>query len=126
MSSARHDGGADAGGTDTSAPDKTEARDAALDAVEPERLLDGEVEDTRHVDDALHWVKVYAELLAFKRGLLSVAEQRVESMDEVAGDEVKKTDLKVLLAEAERFERRLEFWRRRAKLLQDQAGTPLG
>ncbi|HUZ68486.1 MAG TPA: hypothetical protein VMU65_02130 [Candidatus Saccharimonadales bacterium] len=126
MSSAPHDGDADAGRTDASAPDKTEARDAALDAVEPERLLDGEVEDTRHADDALHWAKVYAELLDFKRGLLGVAEQRVESMDEAAGDEVKKTDMKVLLAERERFERRLEFWRRRAQILQDQAGTPVG
>jgi hypothetical protein len=126
VSSAPHDGGADAGEADTSAPDKTEARDAALAAVEPERLLDGEVEGTRHADDALHWAKVYAELLDFKRSLLNVAEQRVRSMDESASDEVKRTDLKVLLAEAERFERRLEFWRRRAKILQDQAGTPQG
>jgi hypothetical protein len=117
------DGGADGDGTEAPAPDDAEARAAALDAVEPERLLDGEVEDTRHVDDALHWVKVYSELLDFKRSLLSVAEQRVESMEETAGDEVRKTDLKLLLAEAERFERRLEFWRRRAKALQDQAGT---
>jgi hypothetical protein len=121
----RH-GDADAGGTDAPAPEETEARDAALDAVEPERLLDGEVEETRHLDDALHWAKVYAELLDFKRGLLRVAEQRVQSMEAAAGDEVKKTDLKVLLAEAERFERRLEFWRRRANALQDQAGTPPG
>jgi len=103
------------------APDHVEAQNAALDAVEPERLLDGENEDTAYVDDALHWSKVYAELLDFKRKLLDVAERGVTSMDAEAESEVKDTDLKVLKAEAARFERRLDFWKTRTDQL--SAGT---
>jgi hypothetical protein len=108
---------AEAEGGATPAPDDAEAQDAALDAVEPERLLDGENEDTAYVDDAVHWSKVYAELLDFKRKLLDVAERGVTSMEAEAESEVKDTDLKVLKAEAARFERRLAFWTTRADQL---------
>lgn len=91
--------------------------DAALDAVEPERLLGGEREDTPYLDDAEHWVSVYAELLDFKRALLTVAHERVEAMRDAAAAEVEGTDLKILRAEAERFARRLDFWQERVQLL---------
>jgi hypothetical protein len=104
-------------------PDHLEARDAALDAVEPERLLEGEDEHTAYVDDAVHWTKVYTELLDFKRSLLTVAEQELQSMDDDAGSEVKDTDLKVLRAEAARFERRLDFWQERADQLKARSVT---
>jgi hypothetical protein len=107
----------------TPVPAHLEARSAALDAVEPERLLEGEDEDAAYVDDAVHWTKVYTELLDFKRSLLTLAEQRVPSMDDDAGLEVKETDLKVLKAEASRFERRLEFWRGRIRELEAGAVT---
>ena len=98
-------------------PAHAEAQDAALDAVEPARLLEGEDEGTAYVDDAVHWTKVYAELLDFKQSLLTVAERRLSSMDLDAQSEVQETDLKVLQAEAARFERRLEFWQRREREL---------
>jgi hypothetical protein len=107
----------------TPVPAHLEARSAALDAVEPERLLEGEDEDTAYVDDAVHWTKVYTELLDFKRSLLTLAEQRVPSMDDDAGLEVKETDLKVLKAEASRFERRLEVWQGRIRELEAGAVT---
>ena len=50
----------------TPVPGEVEAQNAALDAVEPERLLDGEDEQTTYADDAIHWTKVYRELLDFK------------------------------------------------------------
>jgi hypothetical protein len=99
------------------APDHKDAKNAALDAVEPERLLDGENEDTSYVDDAVHWTRVYTELLDFKRSLLDVAERAVTSLHNDAETEVKDTDLKVLKAEAARFERRLEFWKARTDQL---------
>jgi hypothetical protein len=105
------------------APPPHEARKAALDAVEPERLLEGEDEDTAYLDDAMHWAKVYVELLDFKRSLLSVAEQRIADMHEDAGSEVEETDIKVLAAEAARFERRLDFWQERIETLQASSGT---
>ncbi len=104
-------------------PPPREARKAALDAVEPERLLEGEDENTAYLDDAMHWAKVYLELLDFKRDLLSVAEERMEEMHDDAGSEVEETDLKVLTAEAARFERRLEFWQERIAALQASSGT---
>jgi hypothetical protein len=93
----------------TPVPAHDEALNAAIDAVEPERLLAGEDEATAYVDDAAHWTKVYAELLDFKRSLLTLAEHRVSAMDVDAGAEIKKTDFKVLAAEAARFERRDEL-----------------
>lgn len=99
------------------APDADEAAHAALDAVEPERLLPGEEEDSLHLDDAVHWTKVYSELLDFKRSLLRVAEDRITSMYDAARTEIEETDLKILLAEAERLERRLGFWRARSAAL---------
>jgi predicted metal-dependent HD superfamily phosphohydrolase len=101
----------------TPVPGHHEAQAAALDAVEPERLLEGEDEHTAYVDDAIHWTKVYAELLDFKRSLLTVAEHRVPAMDDDASSEVKETDLKVLKAEAVRFELRLAFWQDRVRAL---------
>lgn len=87
---------------------------AALDEVEPNRLLAGEDESTQHLDDALHWIKVYTELLDFKRKILNTTEDSVETMDPDASQEVTDTDLKALNAEALRFDRRLAYWRRRA------------
>jgi hypothetical protein len=104
-------------------PDHQEARDAALDAVEPGRLLEGEDEHTVYVDDAVHWTKVYTELLDFKRSLMAVSEHHVESMGDDAESEVKETDVKVLKAEAARFERRLAFWQERAAQLKAPSVT---
>jgi hypothetical protein len=107
----------------TPVPGEVEAQNAALDAVEPERLLDGEDEQTTYADDAVHWTKVYRELLEFKHSLLNVAEQSVTSMGDDAGSEVRDTDLKVLKAEAARFERRLAFWQLRTNELSGRSVT---
>jgi hypothetical protein len=107
----------------TPVPGHQEAADAALDAVEPERLLEGEDEHTEYVDDAVHWTEVYAELLDFKQSLLDLAEQRVAALDDDAGSEVRETDLKVLAAEAARFQRRLAFWRGRIEELAGRSVT---
>src|SRR5579863_9332097 len=100
--------------SDRGSPGEAEATDAALDAVEPDRLLPGEDERTPHMDDALHWMKVYSELLDFKRRLLIVTDERLVSMGDAARAEVEDTDLKVLQAEADRLERRFDFWTARA------------
>lgn len=107
----------------TPVPGEVEAQNAALDAVEPERLLDGEDEQTTYADDAVHWTKVYRELLEFKNSLLNVAEESVASMGDDAGSEVRDTDLKVLKAEAARFERRLSFWQLRTDELSGRSVT---
>jgi len=95
--------------------------EAALEQVEPDRLLDGEDESSQHLDDAEHWVKVYMELLEFKRSVLATTEEHVGTMDADASSEVQKTDLKALHAEELRFERRLVYWRGRISALQEKA-----
>ncbi|HUZ68767.1 MAG TPA: hypothetical protein VMU65_03575 [Candidatus Saccharimonadales bacterium] len=101
------------------APDADEAAEAAQDAVEPERLLPGEDERTPHMDDAQHWMKVYGELLDFKRRLLMVTDERLVSMGDAARAEVEDTDLKILRAEADRLERRFDFWTARAAAMRE-------
>jgi hypothetical protein len=97
-------------------------KEAAIEQVEPDRLLAGEDEGTQHLDDAVHWVKVYVELLEFKRSVLATTEEHVGTMDPDASTEVQRTDLKALHAEALRFERRLVYWRGRVRALQGRAG----
>ena len=89
------------------------AREAAAKSVDPDRLLDGEDPDTTYLDDALHWVAVYTELLSVKRDLVTTSEDRLESMQAESRREVASTDLVVLDSEMKRFSRRLEFWRQR-------------
>jgi hypothetical protein len=101
-------------------PDAEETQEAALDAVQPDRLLPGEDEATTHLDDAGHWLKVYTELYDFKRSLLNVAEARVVTMEGAARTEVEETDLLILIAEAERLERRLRFWDSRYEALRGE------
>jgi hypothetical protein len=88
--------------------------DAAEEAVDRDRLLDGEDPATRRLEDATHWVSVYGELLAFKEEVLARIEQLAASMQAEAAREVEQTDRPVLRAEARRLRRRLEFWRARA------------
>lgn len=121
MSQHPPDKGAAPGQASGETPDAGEAANAALDAVEPERLLPGEEEDSVHLDDAVHWTKVYSELLDFKRSLLTVAEARITSMNDAARTEIEETDLKILQAEAERLDRRQTFWRARAAALMGRA-----
>jgi hypothetical protein len=112
--------------SDSTETSQSEDEKAALEQVEPDRLLAGEDEATRHVDDAIHWVKVYSELLEFKRSVLATTQRHVVTMDSDASAEVQQTDLKALHAEALRFERRLVYWRSRIATLQAQSGTSDG
>lgn len=112
------------------------ATKAAFDSVDTTRLLPGEGassdallpgEDPAagYSDDVEHWISVYSELLDFKRFMLDGATARAaEMVTENARIEVETTDLRVARAEAERFTRRLSFWRgRKEALRQSQAAT---
>jgi hypothetical protein len=91
---------------------------AAEEAADLERLLDGEDPKTKQLDDAVHWRRVYQELLDFKRELLKSTYQGMAGMDlDDARSEVRRTDQLVLEAESQRFERRLSFWKKRCQEL---------
>ena len=87
---------------------------AAGEAVDPDRLLEGEDPETRQPEEANHWIEVYTELLTFKERAVATANQNVAQMPEVdARVEARQTDLAVLEAERDRIRRRLDFWKRR-------------
>lgn len=86
---------------------------AAKAAVDPDRLIEGENPETKHPEDARHWVAIYHELLSFKEGVLARVYQVMATMSEAARTEVARTDQPVLETELDRLRRRLEFWRRR-------------
>jgi hypothetical protein len=92
-------------------------REARLQAMEEDHLLEGEDPDSNNPEDAVHWERVYADLLKFKRSLLSRASRLTPRLETPARHEVNRTDVKLLTLEAEKFERRLEFWRRRRREL---------
>ncbi len=76
-----------------------------------------------HRDDAHHWITVYSELLDFKRFMLDGAAARAAQMaTEEARTEIETTDLRVARAEAERFTRRLSFWR--SRLTETESAPP--
>ena len=91
------------------------SQDAALAAVEEDRLLEGEDPGTTHSEDARRWMSAYTELLAFKEGLLARTRRAVEELGRESAREIATTDLSILIGERDRFRRRLEFWRRRVR-----------
>ena len=99
--------------------EETKIEKVADKAMDPDRLLEGENPSTTHLEDAVHWIQVYEDLLTFKRRLLQSAGEVAPEMDKSAREEVGKTDLTILVAEAARLERRLRFWRERADELRD-------
>jgi hypothetical protein len=95
--------------------------EAAKAAVSEDRLLEGEDPETTYSDDARHWLDVYAELLSFKKRLISTADQSISQLsDSTARYEAAATDMTVLKAERDRLERRLRFWQRRFRQLAKQ------
>jgi hypothetical protein len=89
------------------------AKEAAHEAVNPDRLLDGEDPATTHIDDAEHWLAVYRDLLKSKQELIGVTEHRMDHVVPEAANELGQTDLEILKKEGERFQRRIAFWEAR-------------
>jgi hypothetical protein len=95
---------------------------AAERAVDPDRLLPGEatVSGLGPVADALHWISVYGELLAFKEELIDLGQSRIEGMSEQARAEA-GGDQVLMEREAERFRRRIAAWKGRLDELRASA-----
>jgi hypothetical protein len=64
-----------------------------LDRFKKDHLLAGEPDDTRDIADAAHWVKMYADLLAFKRDLLALTHRSLAAMSSATRTEVMETGL---------------------------------
>jgi hypothetical protein len=93
--------------------------EVAQELVDQEHRLPGEVDSERSplLEDAQHWLRVYSELLTFKRTLLRTAEVHEEGAPDTVGTEV-TGDQALLSTELDRLEQRHRFWERRARELQ--------
>jgi hypothetical protein len=97
---------------------------AVEDALDGDRLLQGEDPESPYVEDAQHWAAVYGELLSFKEDLLATARQRLARMSEgTAKKEVTGTDVQILEVERDRLRRRLNFWEARIRKVERADGT---
>jgi hypothetical protein len=97
----------------------TDPLDVAGELTDPDHRLPGErdSESSPLLEDAEHWLRVYAELLAFKRTLLRTAEVHKERAPDEVAEEVGQDEV-LLRSELERLERRHSFWQARALELQ--------
>lgn len=97
--------------------------EAARRAADPDYLMPGEQADVRgdRAADAVHWLSVYGELLAFKEELLSVGRSHMTTMSEDARQDA-RTDEVLLAHQAERYRRRIAFWTARLTALQVAEG----
>jgi hypothetical protein len=91
----------------------------AGELIDVEHRLPGEEdsEGSPLLEDAVHWQRVYQELLAFKRTLIKTAEVHAEDAPAPVAHEVDR-DQAVLQGELDRLERRHEFWKDRVRELQ--------
>jgi hypothetical protein len=99
--------------------ESSEPLDVAGDLTDPDHRLPGEVESEASplLEDAVHWQRVYEELLAFKRTLLRTAEVHKEAAPDPVVHEV-RSDQVLLESELARLERRHQFWQGRVLELQ--------
>lgn len=98
-------------------PGKQEAAEAGGRAGDPERLMSGEDPNSPYLDDAVHWLGVYGELIDFKHELIGITRERVARLTTSAREELTGTDLVLLTAELERLEKRRDFWQGRTEEL---------
>jgi hypothetical protein len=83
---------------------------------DPEELLPGEEPASVYLEDAVHWVRVYSELLALKLALLTRSGQVLAGLSDDAVSEA-DVDQRLLRSQAERYARRHEYWTQRIKQL---------
>jgi hypothetical protein len=95
--------------------------EAARWAADLSRLMTGEDPNTLRLSDAIHWMRVYEELITVKDDLIQTAVSRLDDLHPEASEEIRGSDLILLKAERERFTHRLAFWKERHRELEDRA-----
>jgi hypothetical protein len=96
-------------------------KEAAEKAMDGDRLLPGEDAASQYLDDALHWLSVYTEMLQAKAAMLEALNERLsQTTEEVARQEIGGTDVVILERELRRFHDRIDFWRTRIKELREK------
>ena len=70
---------------------------------------------------ALYWSHIYTEILAMEEEVLRRIEQLMASQSAEARREVERTNVPVVVAQAERFRQRLGYWKARVMELDGAA-----
>jgi len=83
----------------------------------PARALEGEDLETKRWEDARHWISIYADLLEFKRGILSRVRRDVANL-QLPAQKAAATDLKIIESQMQGYQVRLDLWYRRIWELQ--------
>ncbi len=92
--------------------------DLATRVMNPDRLMYGEDPTTLALEDTVHWIKAYTELLEFKDRLLLDMESGIKTLSAPAGREIRDLDLTLIEIQRTRYRSRLNFWEdRKARLL---------
>lgn len=81
--------------------------------TDPDELLAGEDPGSVFIVDAVHWIRVYGELLALKDALLERADEMTRGMSDDAMKDA-AIDQRFLRAQADRYRLRREYWATRA------------
>jgi hypothetical protein len=99
--------------------------DELLHVTDPGAPLPGEDPESMLFEDAVHWTRVYGELLALKASLLERADQMVRGMSD---DAMKEADIdqRLLRAQAGRYRVRHRYWTLRADELSQAEGRAPG
>ena len=66
--------------------------------------------------DAAHWMKIYAEMIGFKRKVLGRVNVSLDGVSREARNELSE-DVELIEAQMRRYERRLRYWSDRAGAL---------
>ena len=89
------------------------------------RPLEGEDLGTTRWEDARHWMSIYADLLEFKRGILSRVHRDIENLQPPA-QKAAAVDLEIIEAQMQGYQERLDLWYRRIWELQGLWLDPTG
>ena len=96
-----------------------------IDRRGPSRPLEGEDIATTRWEDARHWMSIYADLLEFKRGILSRVRRDMTSLSPPA-QKAATVDLEIIEDQMDGYQQRLDLWYRRLWELQGLWLDPAG
>ena len=84
------------------------------------------VPDHARLKRALHWRKIYTEILAMLEKVLTRIRQLMDKQSDGARREVELTNVPVVVAQAERFRQRLGYWEARVNELNGASPSKRG
>jgi hypothetical protein len=88
--------------------------DAAVRGGDWSQRMDGEgAPQEATITQALYWRQIYTEILAMEESVLVRIRELMVAQSDQARREVELTNIPVVVAQAERFRRRLGYWEER-------------